>query len=58
MKNFTKADIIIPLILLIMCTGWVFNIISLYQYGLSESLGVFRAIGVFIFPVGSLLGFF
>lgn len=48
------------LIVLIACVGWVLNIVSIFNSSFDSLTGilVLRVIGVFLAPIGAVLGFF
>jgi|LakMenEpi03Aug12_release.lakeMendotaPanAssembly.Ray.scaffolds.fasta_scaffold1411182_2 hypothetical protein len=47
-------------VLLVLATGWVMNIISLIHSNFDDGQGLFalRVVGIFVAPLGSVLGFF
>jgi hypothetical protein len=48
------------LIMLIACVGWILNIVSIFNSSFDSLTGilVLRVIGVFLAPIGAILGFF
>jgi hypothetical protein len=47
---------------LAMAVGWILNVISLFNMAMTDSpvttMFVLKIIGIFIFPLGSILGWF
>jgi hypothetical protein len=58
-KDATALKIYIALIL-VLGVGWVWNIVKIVQSGFDVITGMFiaRCIGVFVAPLGSVLGYF
>jgi hypothetical protein len=53
-----KAITAYGLFILFMFIGWVWNIVEIIQADSVTGLVVARVIGVFVAPVGSILGYF
>ena len=58
--GYTLTEIIIAAIVLAGGWGWIWNIIKLIHMGLDPITGllIVRAIGIFVFPVGMIVGYF
>ena len=61
--RFQKLDWTVITILILICIllviGWVMNIIDLYHMNaIMTGEGVIRIIGIFLAPVGSIMGWF
>lgn len=58
-RGFTVLELTIALISLIGLFGWVWNIVKIVQSGFDVITGMFiaRCIGVFVAPLGAVLGF-
>jgi hypothetical protein len=56
-KAFTFLMCVVPVAMVI---GWILNIVKLVQseFVLTSGMSIARAIGVFVAPLGSILGFF
>jgi hypothetical protein len=65
-KGFTLIEMIICIIVLFGGGGWIANIWKIFQVlldplmtlGTIPALCIFRIIGVFMFPLGAILGYF
>lgn len=62
MKNqlgFTSFELLLAIVYSIGLIGWIWNIIKIVQIGFDVVTGIFimRCIGVFLAPLGSVLGF-
>lgn len=58
-KGYTEIDIIIAAIMILGVWGWIWNIIKIggSDFGQLTGMLVVRCIGVFIAPLGAVLGF-
>lgn len=58
-RGFTIIELSITLLALIGGAGWVWNIVKIVQSGFDVITGMFiaRCIGVFVAPLGAVLGF-
>ena len=59
-QGFTLPQLIVVLVILAGGWGWVWNIIKLISMSLDPITGllIVRAIGIFVFPVGMIVGYF
>ena len=59
-SGFTLYEAIISVIVLAGGFGWVWNIVKLIGMSLDPITGllIVRAIGIFVFPVGMIVGYF
>lgn len=57
--GYTITEIILVLVVLAGGWGWVWNIVKLVGMNLDPITGmlVVRAIGIFVFPVGMIVGY-
>lgn len=55
-----KALIFYVLVILAMLVGWVMNLVTVFNTAHAELTGIFilRVIGVFMAPIGGVLGYF
>lgn len=61
LKDDTLGTVIGILIMLILATGYVFNLVAIFNLpavSLWTGFDILRVIGVFIPPLGALLGYF
>jgi hypothetical protein len=60
MKGFTLVELVIVLVLLFGIVGWVWNIVKLIGMTLDPITGllIVRAVGIFVPPVGAVVGYF
>lgn len=58
-QGFTIIELSVVLLALFGSVGWVWNIIKIVQTGFDVITGMFiaRCIGVFVAPLGAVLGF-
>jgi hypothetical protein len=58
--GYTVVEVVIVLVLLFGAVGWVWNIVKLIGMGLDPITGllIVRAIGIFVPPVGAVVGYF
>ena len=59
-RGFTLYEMIVSIIILAGGFGWVWNIVKLIGMSLDPITGllIVRAIGIFVFPVGMIVGYF
>lgn len=43
---------------LVMAIGWVMNIFDIFATEVASGLTLMRVVGIFLFPLGCILGFF
>ncbi len=57
--GFTAFELLVVLLVLFGSVGWVWNIVKIVQSGFDVITGMFiaRCIGVFVAPLGAVLGF-
>lgn len=57
--GFTTLELIMTIVFIVGTWGWVWNIIKIAEAGFDIVTGIFimRCIGVFIAPLGAVLGF-
>jgi len=57
--GFTALELIITIVYIVGIWGWVWNIIKIVESGFDIITGMFivRCIGVFIAPLGAVIGF-
>lgn len=58
-RGFTILELLVAVLVLGGLIGWVWNIVKIVQSGFDVITGMFiaRCIGVFIAPLGAVLGF-
>jgi prepilin-type N-terminal cleavage/methylation domain-containing protein len=58
-KGFTAIELLVVLFVLLGGIGWVWNIVKIVQSGFDVITGLFiaRCIGVFVAPLGAILGY-
>lgn len=58
-KGFTIFELLIVIVVLLMAVGWVANIVKLASstFDIITGVLVLRIIGVFVPPVGAVMGF-
>lgn len=58
--GYTLTEILVVLIVLAGGWGWVWNIIKLIGMNLDPITGmlIVRVVGIFVFPVGMVVGYF
>lgn len=58
--GYTLTEIIVVLVILAGGFGWCWNIVKLIGMNLDPITGllIVRAIGIFVFPVGMIVGYF
>lgn len=58
-KGFTVVEVIIAALIIAGGIGWVWNIVKLIGMGLDPITGllIVRAIGIFVPPVGAVVGY-
>ena len=58
-RGFTIIELFVVLLILGGFIGWVLNIVKIVQTGFDVITGMFiaRCIGVFVAPLGAVLGF-
>lgn len=58
-RGFTSVELAIVCVWLFGLFGWGWNIVKIVQSGHDVAIGMFvaRCIGVFVAPIGSLLGY-
>lgn len=58
-RGFTIIELLVAVLLLGGCAGWVWNIVKIVQSGFDVFTGMLiaRCIGVFVAPLGAVLGF-
>lgn len=60
-KGFTSFELLVAIAIIAIAIGWVMNIIALIHAGSLSTLTVLlvlRIIGIFIPPLGAILGYF
>jgi prepilin-type N-terminal cleavage/methylation domain-containing protein len=59
-KGFTLTEAIVVLVILVGGWGWIWNIVKLISMNLDPITGllIVRAIGIFVPPVGAIVGYF
>lgn len=59
-SGWTVWEALIAVIILAGGWGWIWNIIKLAGMGLDPLTGllILRAVGIFVFPVGMIVGYF
>jgi hypothetical protein len=59
-RGFTIIDLFMVLLALFGSIGWIWNIVKIVQSGFEIITGMFiaRCIGVFVAPLGAVLGYF
>lgn len=55
--GFTLAELIVVIVIVIGVCGWVWNIVKIAGSDAINAMVILRCIGVFIAPLGSVLGF-
>lgn len=57
--GFTVVELLIVLLVLVGGTGWIWNIVKIVDcdFGTITNMLVVRVIGVFVAPLGCVLGF-
>lgn len=57
-RGYTLSEIIFVLVILAGGIGWIWNIVKLAGMGLDPITGmlIVRAVGIFVFPVGMVVG--
>ena len=57
--GYTATEIAVVLLVLAGGLGWIMNIVKLIGMGLDPITGllIVRAIGIFVFPVGMVVGY-
>ena len=59
MRNITLWAAIIYIVILIAgIIGWVMNIVSMIHMETITGMGIARLVGIFIAPLGAVLGYF
>ena len=60
MKKFTTAEIVVVMFVMLLAVSWIINIAKFFGMldGSVTAMFVARIIGIFIVPLGSVLGFF
>lgn len=58
-RGFTIIELLVVLLILVVGTGWIWNIVKIVQSGFDVITGMLiaRCIGVFVVPLGAVLGF-
>ena len=58
-RGFTVVELLIAIVLIVGLFGWTWNIVKIVQSGFDVITGMFiaRCIGVFVAPLGAVLGF-
>lgn len=58
-RGFTILELSIVLLAVVGSAGWIWNIVKIVQSGFDVITGMFiaRCIGVFVAPLGAVLGF-
>lgn len=58
-KGFTSVELVILVVVLLGAGGWIANIVKIVNTGFDVFTGllVARCIGVFVAPVGAVLGY-
>ena len=57
-KGFATTELVYLIIALLGLWGYVWNIVKLIDAATLGGMELVRAVGIFIFPVGAVLGFF
>ena len=59
-KGFTSSELIVVIVLLIGIVGWIMNIVAIAHANINEISGllILRIIGIFVAPLGAVLGYF
>jgi hypothetical protein len=59
-RGFTTIEIITLITVLFAGFGWIWNVVKIAQTGFDTLTGMFiaRCIGVFVAPLGAVLGYF
>jgi hypothetical protein len=59
-KGFTVVELVGVLIVFFFGVGWIMNIVKIVDSGFDVITGMFvaRCIGVFVAPLGAVLGYF
>jgi len=59
-KGFTVVELVGVLIVFFFVVGWIMNIVKIVDSGFDVITGMFvaRCIGVFVAPLGAVLGYF
>lgn len=59
-RGFTAVELVVLVFSLLCLFGWVWNIVKIVQTGFEVITGMFiaRCIGVFVAPLGAVLGYF
>lgn len=60
MKTLIIFQLLMILAALVIAYGWVINLVALFHSSFTELTGilVLRVAGIFIFPIGGILGYF
>ena len=59
-KGFTAVELTVVIVLLAGVVGWIMNIVTIAHANFNEITGMFilRIIGIFVAPLGAVLGYF